>query len=141
MTPGRALPRSWKNGSRRGRSDARPGRRRLPGVAAVLSNGRLTNWAGNVTFSAQRVRRPESVGELRRIVAGSERARALGTGHSFNPIADTPGDLVSVARLPKVMEIDAGAKNAQSCSSRTAAGDRSLSRSKDRFQVAATGTG
>jgi xylitol oxidase len=70
--------------------------------------GPLTNWAGNVTFSAQRVRRPASVGELRRIVAGSERVRALGTGHSFNPIADTPGDLVSVAGLPKVMEIDAG---------------------------------
>jgi xylitol oxidase len=74
----------------------------------LLTNGRLTNWAGNVTFSAQRVSRPASVGELRRIVAGSERVRALGTGHSFNPIADSPGDLVSVAGLPKVMEIDAG---------------------------------
>jgi alditol oxidase len=74
----------------------------------LLSNGRLTNWAGNVTFSAQRVHRPASVGELRRIVAGRERVRALGTGHSFNPIADSPGDLVSVAALPKVMEIDAG---------------------------------
>ena len=71
------------------------------------TNGRLTNWAGNVTFSAQRVSRPESLGELRRIVAGRERVRALGTGHSFNPIADTPGDLVSVAGLPRVMEIDA----------------------------------
>jgi len=71
------------------------------------TNGRLTNWAGNVTFSAQRASRPESLGELRRIVAGRERVRALGTGHSFNPIADTPGDLVSVAGLPRVMEIDA----------------------------------
>ena len=73
----------------------------------LLTNGRLTNWAGNVTFSAQRVSRPESLGVLRRIVAGRERVRALGTGHSFNPIADTPGDLVSVAGLPRVMEIDA----------------------------------
>jgi alditol oxidase len=72
----------------------------------LLSNGRLTNWAGNVTFSAQRVSRPASIGELRRIVADCERVRALGTGHSFNPIADSPGDLVSVAGLPKVMEID-----------------------------------
>ena len=74
----------------------------------MLSTGRLTNWAGNVTFSAQRVSRPASIGELRRIVAGSERVRALGTGHSFNPIADSPGDLVSVADLPKVMAIDTG---------------------------------
>ena len=32
--------------------------------------------------------------------------RALGTGHSFSPIADTDGDLVSVAGLPRSIEID-----------------------------------
>jgi alditol oxidase len=69
--------------------------------------GRLTNWAGNVTFSAERFHRPASVGELQRIVAGSSRARAIGTGHSFNRIADSPGDLVSVAGLPRVIQIDA----------------------------------
>jgi xylitol oxidase len=31
---------------------------------------------------------------------------ALGTGHSFNDIADTTGDLVSVAGLPPVIDID-----------------------------------
>jgi len=69
---------------------------------------RLTNWAGNVTFSAERFHRPASLAELQRVVAGSERVRALGTGHSFNRIADCPGDLVSVAGLPKVIQIDAG---------------------------------
>jgi alditol oxidase len=67
-----------------------------------------SNWAGNVTFTAQRFHRPASVGELQALVAGSERARALGTGHSFSPIADTPGDLVSVAGLPKTIEVDSG---------------------------------
>ena len=66
----------------------------------------LTNWAGNVTFSARRFHRPASVAELRRLVADSTRLRALGTGHSFNRIADTTGDLVSVAGLPARMEID-----------------------------------
>jgi len=33
--------------------------------------------------------------------------RALGSGHSFNRLADTPGDLVSVAGLPRLIEIDA----------------------------------
>lgn len=32
-----------------------------------------------------------------------------GTGHSFNTIADTDGDLNSVADLPPVMELDAAA--------------------------------
>ncbi len=67
-----------------------------------------TNWAGNVTFSAARFHRPDSAGELQRLVAGASRIRALGTGHSFNRIADSPGDLVSVSGLPKVIEIDPG---------------------------------
>ena len=71
-------------------------------------NERRTNWAGNITFSAERFHRPASAGELQRLVAGAERVRALGTGHSFNRIADCPGDLVSVAGLPKIIQIDPG---------------------------------
>ncbi len=67
----------------------------------------LTNWAGNVRFSARQARRPASVAELQRLVAASPRVRALGTGHSFSPIADTPGTLISVAGLPKIIEFDA----------------------------------
>ncbi|MGP3970649.1 FAD-binding protein [Streptomyces sp. 6N223] len=68
------------------------------------------NWAGNITFGAERVHRPASVDELRRIVAGAERVRALGSGHSFNRLADTGGDLVLVDGLPRRIEIDAGAR-------------------------------
>ncbi|MEU9044253.1 MULTISPECIES: D-arabinono-1,4-lactone oxidase [unclassified Kitasatospora] len=65
-----------------------------------------TNWAGNITFGAERFHEPRSVAELRRIVAGSRSVRVLGTGHSFNAIADTTGDLVSVAGLPRAVEPD-----------------------------------
>ncbi|SOB86073.1 D-arabinono-1,4-lactone oxidase [Streptomyces sp. 1331.2] len=65
-----------------------------------------TNWAGNITFRAERFHEPRSVAELRRIVAGARSVRVLGTGHSFNAIADTTGDLVSVAGLPRVVEPD-----------------------------------
>jgi xylitol oxidase len=68
-----------------------------------------TNWAGNVTFGARRLHRPSGLAELRRIVAGNERVRALGTGHSFNHLADSPGDQVSVAGLPPEIDIDAEA--------------------------------
>jgi xylitol oxidase len=67
----------------------------------------MTNWAGNVTFSAGGWHRPASLPELQRLVGTSGRLRALGTGHSFSPIADTTGDLVSVAGLPALVEIDA----------------------------------
>jgi xylitol oxidase len=69
----------------------------------------LTNWAGNVRFAASRLLRPASLGELQRQVAGSRRCRALGTGHSFSMIADTGGELISLAGLPPVAEIDSAA--------------------------------
>ncbi|GAB2573896.1 D-arabinono-1,4-lactone oxidase [Kribbella endophytica] len=65
----------------------------------------MKNWAGNITFSAQDLQRPRSVEELQELVGGSERVRVLGTGHSFNRIADTAGTLVSVLDLPKTIEI------------------------------------
>jgi alditol oxidase len=68
----------------------------------------MTNWGGNITFGAARVHHPSTVDELRRLVAGSVHIRALGTGHSFSPIVDSPGDLVSVAGLPPAIDIDAG---------------------------------
>ncbi|HEX5995804.1 MAG TPA: FAD-binding protein [Jiangellales bacterium] len=67
----------------------------------------MTNWAGNVRFVAQRLHRPSTVEELRRVVAGSRRVRALGTGHSFSRVADSGGDLVCVAGLPPSVQIDA----------------------------------
>jgi alditol oxidase len=66
----------------------------------------LANWAGNVRFRAATVHRPASVPELQRLVAGSARIRALGTAHSFSLVADTDGDLVSLAQLPAVVDVD-----------------------------------
>ncbi|HZB31985.1 MAG TPA: D-arabinono-1,4-lactone oxidase [Streptosporangiaceae bacterium] len=70
---------------------------------------KLTNWAGNITFAAKQVHRPATVAELRRLVATSDQVRALGSAHSFNDIADTPGALISPAGLPDGVEIDTAA--------------------------------
>ncbi|MFI7488587.1 FAD-binding protein [Micromonospora echinaurantiaca] len=64
------------------------------------------NWAGNVRYAAHRFHRPDTVDELRRLVAGSDRIRAVGTGHSFNRLGDTGGDLVSLAGLPPSVRLD-----------------------------------
>jgi len=66
---------------------------------------RVTNWAGNVVFGARRLHRPTSVDQVRELVAGGGRVRVLGSGHSFNRMADTDGDLISLAGLPRVVEI------------------------------------
>ena len=53
-------------------------------------------------FRAAKVRRPRTVAGLRAMVAENTRVRALGTGHSFSPIADTDGVLNAAAGLPAV---------------------------------------
>jgi xylitol oxidase len=73
----------------------------MPGMPAEV------NWAGNITFQAVRLVRPGSIDELRTVVADSDRVRALGTGHSFSPLADTTGTLVRLSALPNSIGIDA----------------------------------
>ncbi|MEV4121857.1 FAD-binding protein [Micromonospora sp. NPDC049645] len=74
--------------------------------AASTTDVPRRNWAGNVRYAAKAFHRPTSVDELRRLVAGSDRIRAVGSGHSFNRLGDTDGDLVSLAGLPPVVEVD-----------------------------------
>jgi xylitol oxidase len=68
-----------------------------------------TNWARNLTFAAERVHRPATLDDLRAIVASSRRVKAVGSGHSFNDIADTEGDLVELTALPAEIDIDSAA--------------------------------
>ncbi|WP_434968654.1 FAD-binding protein [Microbacterium sp. bgisy207] len=72
-----------------------------------------TNWAGNLTYRAEAVRAPQSIDELSDIVTRSPRVRALGSRHSFSSIADTEGTLVSLARMPREIEIDTDAATAR----------------------------
>ncbi|MFD4510570.1 FAD-binding protein [Streptomyces sp. NPDC058457] len=72
----------------------------------------VTNWARNITYTAKEFHRPDSLDELRSLVAGSARVRVLGSGHSFNRIADPgpEGVLVSIAGLPPAVEVDTAAR-------------------------------
>jgi xylitol oxidase len=71
----------------------------------------LTNWAGNHVYGAARLHEPESTEELQEIVRSAGKLRVLGSRHSFNDIADTSGGLVSLARLPRIVELDAAARS------------------------------
>ncbi|MER5596756.1 FAD-binding protein [Streptomyces sp. NPDC002265] len=72
----------------------------------------VSNWAGNVTYAAKEVHRPRSADELRSVVAGNARVRALGSGHSFNEIAEPGGEgvLVSLDALPAEIDVDTDAR-------------------------------
>ena len=69
----------------------------------------MRNWAGNVTYSTGDVREPRTMAELQEAVAGSDRVRALGSGHSFNDLIDCTGTVVSTRALPYGIEIDSAA--------------------------------
>src|ERR1700760_555337 len=68
--------------------------------------GQPRNWARNIEFSAAELARPDSLTELQQVVAGADRVRALGSGHSFNRIADTGGVLVATAGAGSIMSFD-----------------------------------
>ena len=70
----------------------------------------LTNWAGNLAYSAESVHYPTSVVEVQELVARRSRVKALGTRHSFNTVADSPGGaLISLSELAPEVTIDAEA--------------------------------
>src|SRR5271170_4958522 len=64
------------------------------------------NWADNYTFSAAHIRHPATVDEVRSIVAQSTCIRAIGARHSFNGIADSPGDLIDLGGIDSGIFID-----------------------------------
>ena len=68
------------------------------------------NWAGNVAYHAARFHEPASVEEVQSVVAAATKVRAVGSRHSFNSIADTDGDQVSLAAMSRVVEIDTQAR-------------------------------
>ena len=72
----------------------------------------ITNWAGNITYSAKELHRPYSLDGVAALVAGSASVRVLGSGHSFNEIAEPgpEGVLLSIADLPPVIDVDTAAR-------------------------------
>ncbi len=67
-----------------------------------------TNWAGNYTYRAPHLVQSASADALGRLVRQLEHAKAIGTRHSFNHIADSDDTQLSLAAL-KSMSLDEAA--------------------------------
>lgn len=65
-----------------------------------------SNWAGNYTYQAPRFHQPQTVEQIQELVAHSSQLKALGTRHSFNDIADSSGDLLSLEHLNRIVDLD-----------------------------------
>jgi alditol oxidase len=73
--------------------------------AAELAAAPRTNWAGNYTFHANHLYEPKTPAEVQHLVTTCPKLRALGRGHSFNGIADSTTNQISLKQLDSI-EID-----------------------------------
>ncbi|MGD9979104.1 MAG: D-arabinono-1,4-lactone oxidase [Hyphomonadaceae bacterium] len=58
-----------------------------------------TNWSGSVAATPREIARPKTAAELSALVARAEKVRVVGAGHSFMPLCETAGTLISLADL------------------------------------------
>ena len=57
------------------------------------------NWSGSVSAAPSAVARPRPVAELQALIAGADRVRVTGAGHSFMPLCATDGLLLHLADM------------------------------------------
>jgi alditol oxidase len=62
-----------------------------------------TNWSGNYTYSTDRLLQPQTVEEVQQVVKRCSKLRALGARHSFNGIADSTENQISLTHLNQVV--------------------------------------
>ncbi|MGQ0533112.1 MAG: D-arabinono-1,4-lactone oxidase [Caulobacteraceae bacterium] len=57
------------------------------------------NWSGSVVSAPRELARPRTEAELAAMVARADKVRVVGAGHSFMPLCETDGTLMSLAGL------------------------------------------
>jgi xylitol oxidase len=94
-------------------------------IPDAMTIQKLRNWAGNYTYAARGLHYPETVEQVQELVYSSSRLKVLGSRHSFNDIADTQGDLISLDHFDRLLAtdrqrntvtVDAGVRYGQICS-------------------------
>ncbi|MBA2561771.1 MAG: FAD-binding protein [Chitinophagaceae bacterium] len=79
---------------------------RFVACAPKQSKEHLKNWAGNLEYSTGNVHYPKSVEQVQQVVRKYDKLKALGSRHSFNKIADSTENQVSLKEMNKVVSLD-----------------------------------
>jgi xylitol oxidase len=82
----------------------------LSSLVARASGEKLHNWAGNVEYATDRVYSAGSLEEVQEFVRKQNKLKVLGTRHSFNHIADSRDQFLSMKTMDKVVDLDAEAR-------------------------------
>jgi alditol oxidase len=73
-----------------------------PLASGAQGSGR-TNWSGNYTYSTDHLYQPQTVEEVQKLVKSCAKLRALGSRHSFNGIADSTENQISLTHLNQMV--------------------------------------
>lgn len=65
------------------------------------------NWSGSVSAKPQRIARPKTEAELASLVRKARKVRVVGAGHSFMPLCETDGTLLSLSDLEGAVQFNA----------------------------------
>ena len=79
------------------------GSRFVAPMMAWAGADKITNWAGNIGYSTDRLESSESLEEVRAFVKKQSRMKVLGTRHCFNTIADSRDYLLSLKPMEEVV--------------------------------------
>jgi alditol oxidase len=67
---------------------------------------KIKNWAGNYEYSTANLHRPETLEQTQTLVERYKKLTVLGTRHSFNSIADSTENLLSLEHYDPVVSIN-----------------------------------
>ena len=82
----------------------------LSPLMSRASEGKLSNWAGNLEYSTERLHPANSVDDARAFVKQEKKLKVLGTRHCFNSIADSRDNFLSLKPMVQVVALDASAR-------------------------------
>jgi len=78
-----------------------------PAISSIArAGGALTNWAGNLTYSTDKLDEATTIEQVRSFVRSHEKVKALGTRHCFNSIADSRHRFISLKAMHEVVSLD-----------------------------------
>ncbi len=75
-------------------------------LASWLPEDKLKNWAGNITYSTDKLYDASSINDAKNIITKYERIKVLGTRHCFNDIADSKDNFISLLPMHNIISID-----------------------------------
>jgi xylitol oxidase len=81
----------------------------LGACSPAVKKEHLKNWAGNLEYSTGNVHYPKTVEQVQEVVKKCNKLTALGSRHSFNKIADSTENQVSLQEMNKVVSLNKAA--------------------------------